>query len=93
MHTHRRASRMLALAGTTTVMAVAPAAALARPATDSGQAPASAGQTAPTVVREIQTGGGDQTLALVISGTALLVALGGAGYAGRTGHRVGQPSH
>jgi len=95
MHMHRRVQRALALTCTATALAAAPATAVAMPALDEPPAPAADHQpdAAPTIVRVIETGGGDQTLALVISGAALLVALGGAGYAGRRVHRFGQPSH
>jgi hypothetical protein len=45
------------------------------------------------VARDANSDGGDQTVALVLSGTALLVALGSAGYAGRKGHRTAHPGH
>jgi hypothetical protein len=96
MHPHRRIRRALALSCTTAALAAVPATAVAMPIdpTGAGDAPAVESQpSTPTVVREVQTGGGDQTLALVISGAALLVALGGAGFAARAGHGIGQPSH
>jgi hypothetical protein len=92
MSTHRRIQRALALTCTATALAAMPATAAAMPAQDPAGVKNS--PAAPIVVREgTQTGGGDQTLALVVSGTALLVALGGAGYAGRRVHQLGQPSH
>jgi hypothetical protein len=85
-------TRTLALAGTVTALAVAPAGAVAAPLHE----PASERQ-APVVAEPVSsdvTGGdADQTLALVVSGAALLVAIGGAGYAGLSGRRVGQPNH
>lgn len=90
MPAHRRITRSLALACATAAVAAAPSTALARPAFDPPGHPGSSGTTAvepQTVVREIQTGG-DQTLALILSGSALVVAFAGAGYAGRTRRRV-----
>jgi hypothetical protein len=90
MYTYRRVQRALALTCTAVALGAVPATAAAMPAADPAGAKSSS--TAPIVVREVQTGGGGQTLALVVSGTALLVALGGAGYAGRRVQQ-GQPSH
>ena len=73
MPAHRRITRSLALACATAAVAAAPSTALARPAFDPPGHPGSSGTTAvepQTVVREIQTGG-DQTLALILSGSAL----------------------
>jgi hypothetical protein len=88
MYPHRRARRALALMCTVAAVAGIPAGAAAMPAPE---APEARTVAAPAV--EAETGGDGQTLALVVSGAALLVALGGAGYAGRIGQRVGQPSH
>lgn len=97
MFSYRRVQRGFALACTTAALAAAPAAAVAMPVDPVAAGPDGAvvesRRPSSTVVREVEPGGGDQTLALVISGAALLVALGGAGYASRTGHRIGQPSH
>ena len=93
MLTHRRCARPLALVCTTAAVAFAPAAAQARPApldppiTVDRQA---AAQEAPQpVIREIHTGG-DSTLALIISGSALLIAAGGAALSGRDHRRIGR---
>ena len=104
MLVHRRITRSLALACATAAVAAAPSTALARPPFDAPQ-PASnspghpgsngsRGATAEpqTVVREVQTGS-DQTVALVLSGTALLVAVAGAGVAGQSRRRVGRLAH
>jgi len=92
MHQHRRIRRGLAL--TCAAAAISPATAVAMPIDPhgTGSPPAIESQAStPSGVPEVDTGGGDQTLALVISGAALLVALGAAGYSGRAGHRIGQP--
>jgi hypothetical protein len=94
MLVHRRITRSLALACATAAMAAAPTPALARPAGTppghpGGQGSRGAVAAEPqTVVREVQTGG-DQTLALALSGSALLVAIAGAGYAGQARRRHG----
>jgi MprA protease rhombosortase-interaction domain-containing protein len=63
--------------------ATAPGTALGMPVRDS-----SAGSSKPavpvTIVREVPSDGPEQTLAVVLSGAALLVAAGTAGYARRT---------
>ena len=91
---HRRFTRPLALACATAAVAAAPSTALARPAGDPPGHPGSNGSRGAltaaepqTIVREVQTGG-DQTLALILSGSALLVAVAGAGYSGRSRRRV-----
>ena len=62
--------------------ATAPGTALAMPIVDPQPEPASPEPV--TVVREVPADGADQTLALVMSGAALLVAAGAAGYTGRS---------
>ena len=93
MLSSRRMSRALAIACATPAFAVAQAA-LAMPTDPAGVAvhPVTKTPTTPTAP-EAPARDEDQTLALVLSGTALLVALGTAGYAGRKGHRTAQPSH
>lgn len=61
------------------IAATAPGTALAMPIVDPQPQPAVPPQPV-TVVREVPA---DQTLALVLSGAALLVAVGTAGYSGR----------
>jgi hypothetical protein len=88
MLVHRRITRSLALACATAAVAIAPSTALARPAFDPPGHPGSSGAAVPEsqpVVREIQSGG-DQTLALILSGSALVVAFAGAGYTRRAVH-------
>ena len=90
----RRFARSLALACATAAVATAPSSTLARPAGNppghpgsNGSRGAAAAAEPQTTVREIQTGG-DQTLALMLSGSALVVALAGVGYSGRSRRRV-----
>ena len=78
---HRRITLACAIAA----LAVAPSSALAMPATDP---PAPQEQSAAPVVREIQTDGGDATLALVFSGSALLIAAGAAALSGHDHRRL-----
>ena len=104
MLVHRRITRSLALACATAAVAAAPSTALARPAFDSpqpaSQAPGHPGSNGSrgaiaepqTVVREVQTGG-EQTVALILSGTALLVAVVGAGFTGQSRRRVDRLAH
>ncbi len=93
MRKHRRLARLLALACFTAAVSTAPSTALARPAGTPPGHPGSNGSRGATaaepqtVVRTIQAGG-DQTLALILSGSALIVAIAGAGYSGRSRHRV-----
>jgi hypothetical protein len=87
---HRRIARPLALACATATVAAAPSTALARPAIDPPAPPA--GVEPQTVVREVQTGN-DQTVPLILSGSALLVAFAGAGYAGSSRRRVDRIAH
>jgi hypothetical protein len=93
MYHHLRILRAVTLACIAAALAAAPATAMPIDPKGAGSAPTVESQgTAAPVVHQFETGGGDQTLALVISGAALLVALGAAGYSGRMGHRIGQPS-
>ncbi len=81
MFVHRRITLACAVAA----MAVAPSSALAMPATDQ---PAPTQPSPAPVVREVETSGDDTTLALIISGSALVIAAGGAGLAGRDHQRL-----
>jgi hypothetical protein len=95
MLVHRRCARSLALACTTAAVALAPAAAQARPLSDPpiDNGPpieiAAAEASAQPIVREIRTEG-DTTLALVLSGTALLIAAGAAAISGHDHRRIGR---
>ena len=96
MLVNRRYARPITLACATAALAVAPSGALAMPAGDPVVAPggdakpvAVAERPSTQVVREIRTDG-DTTLALIISGSALLIAAGGAGLAGRDHRRIGR---
>ena len=84
----RRFSRPLTLACATAAMAVAPGTALAVPASDP---PAPKPGPEPVVIERasapIRTDG-DTTLALIISASALVIAAGGAGLAGRDHQRL-----
>ena len=82
----RRFARSLTLACATAALAVAPATALAVPATDPPPSkPDERIIVEPTA--PIRTGA-DTTLTLIFSGTALLVAAGGLGLAGRDHQRI-----
>jgi CubicO group peptidase (beta-lactamase class C family) len=84
MLVHRRITLACAVAA----MAVAPSSALAMPATDQ---PAPATQSSPApVVRAVETSGDDTTLALILSGSALLVAAGAAAVSGHDHRRLGK---
>jgi hypothetical protein len=83
MFVHRRITLACAIAA----LAVAPSSALAMPATDP---PAPQKETVAPVVREIQSDGGDATLALVFSGSALLIAAGAAALSGHDHRRLGR---
>jgi hypothetical protein len=90
MRTTRRAMRAL------TVMAAAgafsPAAAFAMPAIGPEPSTTEPAESAATrVIREIDTSAGETTAALVLSGTALLVATAGAGYAATSRRRNATP--
>ena len=93
MFVHRR----IALACAIGALAVTPGTASALPATD--PPPPKAGPpieiavpqaTASPASREIQTDGGDATLALVFSGSALLIAAGAAALSGHDHRRLGK---
>ena len=87
----RRFARLLTLVCATAALAVAPAGALARPATDPyvkpGAERAVVEPPSAPVVREANTGG-DTTLVLVLAAGALLLVAAGAGVAGRRHQRV-----
>jgi hypothetical protein len=90
MFVHRRCARPLAVAFATAAVAVAPSAASARPMPLDPPASSDPVVVEPApVVREVHTGG-DTTLAIILSGAALLVAAGGAGVAGRSQRRLGR---
>jgi hypothetical protein len=80
------------LALTVTMLFAPPAAAVAMPidplAVPTPESRPVVERAPAAVVRD----GGDVTLAVLLSGAALVVAVGGAGYAGRVGHRVSRPS-
>ena len=88
----RRLARLLTLVCAIAVLAAAPAGALARPATDAYVKPGTAPQ--PVVVERSPApavndsqAGGDLTLVLILSASALLLVVGGAALAGRR-HQV-----
>jgi CubicO group peptidase (beta-lactamase class C family) len=83
MFMHRRITLACAVAA----MAVAPSSALAMPATDP---PPSTEPSSAPIVREVETSGGDTTLALVLSGSALLIAAGAAAVSGHDHRRLGK---
>ena len=86
----RRHTRPLAVACATAALAIAPSAASARPMPlDPPAAPDTTVVEPAPVVREVESGG-DTTLALILSGAALVVAAGGAGIAGRSQRRLGR---
>ena len=89
MLVHRRCARPLALVCTTAAVALAPAAAQARPAPPDPPVEQTAPQAEPSIVREIRTEG-DTTLALILSGSALLIAAGAAGISGHDHRRIGR---
>ena len=94
MLVHRRFARPLTLACATAALAASPTGALARPAVDPPAQPAAesgigSAEPSTTIVREIRRDG-DATLALLLSGSALLIAAGGAGLAGRDHRRIGR---
>ena len=83
----RRFSRPLTLACATAALAVAPGSAVAMPATD----PPPSTLDDRIIVdppRSDPTRASDTTLALIFSGTALLIAAGGLGLAGRDHQRI-----
>jgi hypothetical protein len=83
MLVHRRITLACAVAA----LAVAPGSALAMPAPEA-PAPPEQQQSAAPIVREVRTEG-DTTLALVISGSALLLAAGAAAVSGHDHRRMG----
>ncbi len=98
MYVQRPITRSFALACATAALATTPSTALARPAFDPPGHPGSNGSRGAvtaepqTVVHEVQSGG-DQTLALILSGSALLVAVAGAGFTGQSRRRAGRLAH
>ena len=84
MFVHRRLTLACAIAA----LAVAPGSAVAMPA-DNGPAPSEA--SSQPIVREVQVpAGSDTTLALVFSGSALLIAAGAAALSGHDHRRLGK---
>ena len=86
MFVHRRITLACAVAA----LAVAPGTAVAMPA-DNGPAPSE--PASEPIVREVQTvptDGSDTTLALVLSGSALLIAAGAAGLSSHDHRRIGK---
>jgi hypothetical protein len=84
MFVHRRITLACAVAA----LAVAPGSAVAMPA-GNGPAPSEASQR--PIVREVQVPAeSDTTLALVLSGSALLVAAGAAAVSGHDHRRLGK---
>jgi len=81
----RRFVRSLSLACATAALAVAPGTAVAMPATDP---PPSKPDNRIIVDPAPVVTSGDTTLALIFSGTALLIAAGGLGLAGRDHQRI-----
>ena len=67
-----------ALALTSVAAVLVPASAAAMPLRDPVRAPAPAEPAPTTIVREVPADDGGQTLALILSGTALVVAAGAA---------------
>jgi hypothetical protein len=83
MFVHRRITLACAIAA----LAVAPGSAVAMPA-DNGPVPSEAPQP---IVREVQVPAeSDTTLALVFSGSALLIAAGAAALSGHDHRRLGK---
>jgi hypothetical protein len=87
MLVHRR----IALACAIGALAVTPGTALAMPATDAPPPPRPVSQppSAAPVERVVETSG-DATLALVFSGSALLIAAGAAALSGHDHRRIGK---
>jgi LPXTG-motif cell wall-anchored protein len=98
MFVQRRMTRSIAFACATVAVAIAPSTGFARPVGDPPGHPGSNGSRGAiaaepqTVVREVQTGS-DQTIALILSGSALLVAVAGAGFTGQSRRRAGRLAH
>ncbi len=87
MLVHRRCARSLTLACATAALALAPATALAMPASDPPPSTPDNRIIVGPAPAPIRTSG-HTTLALIISGSALLIAAGGAGLAGRDHQRI-----
>jgi hypothetical protein len=85
----RRFARPLTLVCATAALAVAPGTALAMPESSLPPSSSDVSQSLidPPPAPEIRTGG-DTTLPLIFSGTALLIAAGGLGLAGRDHQRI-----
>jgi hypothetical protein len=88
--------RRITLVCATAALAVAPSSALAMPARDAAPSKPSpeirvvaAQPSAAPVVREVRTDG-DTTLALVLSGSALLIAAGAVALSGHDHRRIGK---
>ena len=81
-------NRRIALVCAIGALAATPASAVAMPAEDPPPSNSSETSVAP-IVREVETGG-DTTLALVLSGSALLIAAGAAALSGHDHRRVGK---
>ena len=81
------AHRRIALACAIGALAVTPGTAMAMPATDPPPSPE--GPAAAPIERVVQTHG-DTTLALVLSGSALLIAAGAAALSGHDHRRIGR---
>jgi len=79
------AHRRIALACAIGALAVTPGTASAMPATDPPPSPEQ--PTVAPIVREVETGG-DTTLALVFSGTALIIAAGAVALSGHDHRRL-----
>ena len=84
MFVHRR----IALVCVIGALAVTPSSALAMPATDPPPPPKSAPSVAPA--EPVESGGSDTTLALVFSGSALLVAAGAMALSGYDHRQLGK---
>jgi len=84
MLVHRRIALVCAIGA----LAVTPGTAAAMPATDPPP-PVSSQTSAAPIVREVETGSGT-TLALVLSGSALLIAAGAAALSGHDHRRIGR---
>ena len=95
MFVHRR----ITLACATAALALAPGTALAMPAQDPASSEAgtqtqiaAAEPSAAPIVREIRTDG-DGTIALVLSGSALLIAAGAVALSGHDHRRIARIAH
>jgi hypothetical protein len=86
MLVHRR----IALACAIGALAITPSSALAMPATDPAPAPPESSQPSVAPIERTVETGGDTTLALVFSGSALLIAAGAAALSGHDHRRLGK---